>query len=140
MVLARAQRGEPLELPDDQVMSPTWTRVVADKTLALILSAAEHGLYHMAGRGSCSWYELARTVLRLSQLELAVRPTETPPEPAGAAFFRPRFTALDNERLRWAGLGDLPDWRESLARYLDEERAEPAQPAGTAWATKGERA
>src|SRR5581483_3499946 len=57
MVLDKVQRGEPLMVVEDQIMSPTWTRSVAARTLDLLEAGAGFGLYHMAGSGACSWYE-----------------------------------------------------------------------------------
>ena len=121
MVLSKAHSGEPLTVVDDQLMSPTWTRSVATKTLELMDRNADPGLYHMAGSGACSWYELAREIVRVAGLAAEVRPVTTPPEEPGSLFLRPRCTALENARLRASGMGDLPHWRESLEQYIRTE-------------------
>jgi dTDP-4-dehydrorhamnose reductase len=117
-ILAKAGRGEPLDVVADQTMSPTWTRDVAERTLDLLGRAAPYGLYHMAGSGSCTWHELATEIVRLAGLDVPVRPTSTEPEAPGAQFRRPRNTALVNAALARAELDDLPDWRVSLRSYV----------------------
>ncbi len=119
MVLGKALKGETLKVVNDQVMSPTWTRVAAEKTYELIDSGATFGLYHMAGRGDCTWYEFAREIVRIADLPARIEPTATPAEGPNEVFVRPRWTALTNCMLRQAGLSDLPHWRECLEQYID---------------------
>jgi len=119
-IVERARRGEALSVVGDQTMSPTWTRDVAGKTLELLEARAPFGLYHLAGSGSCTWHELAREALRAAGLDAPVARAATDPEPAGALFLRPRYTALRNTALRRAGLADLPDWRAALGAFVTE--------------------
>ena len=121
MVLDKARKGENLKMVNDQIMSPTWTRAIASKTLELIRSGTDFGLYHMAGSGSCSWYEFAREIVRIVGASVEVHPMATPEEEPDDVFLRPRYTALDNARLRQAGLNDLPNWREALKEYIQKE-------------------
>lgn len=124
MVLNKARRGENLKVVSDQLMSPTWTRAIAMKTFELVNSGAGFGLYHMAGGGSCSWYEFAREILRIARATVKAEPIATPEEGRDEVFLRPRWTALDNLRLRQEGLHDLPHWCECLEEYiLTEERS-----------------
>jgi len=121
MVLNKARKGENLKVVNDQFMSPTWTRAAAKKTFELINSGAAFGLYHMAGSGVCSWYELARETLRIAGMIVGLEATVTPEEGPDEVSLRPRWTALTNHKLRQAGLSDLPDWRECLEDYIRTE-------------------
>jgi dTDP-4-dehydrorhamnose reductase len=118
LVLQKAGQNEPMTMVADQVMSPTATRDVALRTFDLLAAEAPFGVYHMAGRGHCSWYDFAREIARQAGLDAEIAATSTPDEDDGAAFVRPRYTALDNAALRHAGLPDLPDWRDALSHYL----------------------
>ena len=119
-ILNKARKGEPLRVVNDQVMSPTWTRVVAAKTMELLDSGASYGLYHMAGRGFCSWFDFGEEILRIAGVSGDLQPSVTAEGPDDV-FLRPRWTALENSRLREVGLKDLPTWNESLEAYLREE-------------------
>ncbi len=123
LVLHKALKREPMTMVTDQVMSPTATRDVAERALDLLEAKAPFGIYHLAGRGHCSWYDFAREIVRQAGLDAEIAATATPDEADGAIFIRPRYTALDNAAVRRAGLPDLPDWRDGLAHYLAARRA-----------------
>jgi dTDP-4-dehydrorhamnose reductase len=118
MTLGKIRAGENMKVVDDQLMSPTWTRAAALKTFELLDARAPFGLYHLAGRGMCSWYEFACEIVKIAGGKILIEPTKTPEDKPGDIFLRPRFTALDNANLRRAGLKDLPEWQESLGMFL----------------------
>jgi dTDP-4-dehydrorhamnose reductase len=118
MTLGKLRQGEAMQVVSDQIMSPTWTLAAARKTFDLLDAGVDFGLYHLAGQGACSWHEFASEIVRLAGGGIAVTPSATPPPAPSDLFLRPRYTALDNARLRAAGLPDLPPWQEALAEYI----------------------
>jgi dTDP-4-dehydrorhamnose reductase len=121
MTLGKIRAGQNMQVVNDQWMSPTWTRSAALKTFELLDANSPYGLYHLAGSGACSWFELACEVVKLTSGAISVEPTITPPDKPGDIFLRPRYTALDNANLRRTGLKDMPDWREALKIFLDTQ-------------------
>jgi dTDP-4-dehydrorhamnose reductase len=120
-ILDKAGRGETLRVTTDQVMNPTWTRSVATKTLELLEAGADFGIYHLAGSGSCTWHEFACQIVRLAGRTVPVERLPDLPVNSGSPVARPRYTALDNARLRRAGLADLPRWQEALAEFMSTD-------------------
>jgi dTDP-4-dehydrorhamnose reductase len=101
-----------LKVVDDQVGCPTFTGHLAEGLLRLV-RGGDHGVHHMAGAGSCSWYEFAREIFRRAGVERRLVPcaTEEFPRPAP----RPAWSVLGTER------PDpilLPSWQEGLDAYL----------------------
>jgi len=117
-ILEKARSGEALRVTTDQVMSPTWARPVALKTFELLESGADFGIYHMAGSGCCTWHDFACEIVRLAGLTVAVERLPDPPANPGSPVARPLYTALDNARLREAGIADLPPWQDALAEFM----------------------
>ncbi len=119
---------EELRVVDDQIGSPTWSRMLAEMT-ALVLYRVIHdgldldqvgGLYHLTGSGQASWYGFAGAILEASGLESNLIPIPTSEYPAPAK--RPMYSVLDNRRFqRTFGLA-MPDWRVSLTQCLEELR------------------
>ncbi|MFQ5743751.1 MAG: dTDP-4-dehydrorhamnose reductase [Acidobacteriota bacterium] len=118
-MLARARSGEPTKVVDDQIVSPTYAPHLAQCVWQL-LWGEETGVFHVAGGGECSWYELARRVFEWAGRSELLAATST--AEFGAPARRPAYSALDNRRLRQLGLDGLPSWEEGLATYLDTMR------------------
>jgi dTDP-4-dehydrorhamnose reductase len=116
-----ATRDE-VRVVDDQVGCPTWTGHLAPALLELAGGGAT-GVFHAAGGGRCSWFQLAREALAAVGSNCRVEPTTTDEFPRPAP--RPAFSVLATAR------GDdavhLPDWREGLAGFLAARAAADSQ-------------
>jgi dTDP-4-dehydrorhamnose reductase len=119
---AEADGGEGLRAAFDLHGSPTYS---ADLALALVslisLPSVPGGIYHCAGAGTASRYELALELARLAyEFGLCERLIPVIPVPASefmAAAKRPAYSALDCGKLKRLGV-TLPNWREGLERYF----------------------
>jgi len=114
-MISLAREGRPIRVVADQVGSPTWCRDLAEAILKLVSTDA-FGVYHISGSGQCSWYSFAREILARAAPGVHVEPISS--EESGRLASRPAFSVLDNSR--WVELSNspLPDWLESLSRYL----------------------
>jgi len=115
-VLRLATDRETLDVVDDQLGQPTWSRSLAARLVALGATgpAAPPGVYHGTASGATSWYGLARAVFAEAGLDPErVRPTTSDRFPRPAP--RPAYSVLGHDRWRAAGLAPLPDWRPMLA-------------------------
>ncbi len=104
----------------DQVGSPTYARHLA-AAIALLVEGEQFGIHHLAGAGSCSWYEFAQEIFDQAGVECRVMAatTEMLKRPAP----RPAFSALRSERRDPIV---LPEWRRGLAEYLAVRNARAA--------------
>jgi dTDP-4-dehydrorhamnose reductase len=115
-ILAAAQKavaGEPLRVVDDQVGSPTYAGHLAAAVDEALRQGVAPGLYHMAGSGYCSRFELAREVVQLAGLDVEVVPIAT--AELGRPAPRPAFSALVSER----PIPRLPHWAAGVAEAVD---------------------
>jgi dTDP-4-dehydrorhamnose reductase len=121
-ILRLAGERDELKVVADQVGCPTFTGHLAD---ALVELAARRplGIVHVAGGGSCSWYEFAREIVAGSGLRSEVTPCTTADMPRPAT--RPAYSVLGSERRD--EVPSLPDWREGLAEYLSAAPAVSAR-------------
>lgn len=120
-ILNAAEQREFLDVVDDQRGQPTWARALARQLIALggaaLAGQAPAGAYHGTSSGETTWYGLARQAFELAGLDPdRVRPTTSDKFPRPAP--RPSYSVLGHERWALAGLGPLPDWRDSLRDYL----------------------
>jgi len=118
MMLAKARRGEPIRVVNDQVTTPTYTMDLANQ-IARVLPTKHYGVFHMTNEGSCSWYEFARMIFDMTGIKADLQPTTS--ELYKAPAIRPRYSVLENARLKELGLHEMRHWREALAAYLKEK-------------------
>ncbi|HEV3056028.1 MAG TPA: dTDP-4-dehydrorhamnose reductase [Solirubrobacteraceae bacterium] len=112
-ILKLAAERPVLRVVDDQVGCPTYTGHLAGALLDLAERRVP-GVVHVAGGGSCSWFEFARAIVSVSGLTSAVEPCSTDEFPRPAP--RPAYSVLRSE------LGDrvpaLPPWQEGLSEFM----------------------
>ena len=113
MLRLGAERDE-VSVVFDQIGSPTWTGHLAPALVELAERGAS-GVFHAAGGGACSWFELAIEAMRLRELDCRVVGVTTEEYPLPAP--RPAFSVLATEREDGVR---LPDWHEGVAQHVKE--------------------
>lgn len=96
----------------DQVGCPTYTGHLATGLVRMIDGTA-YGIHHIAGSGSCSWYEFAVEIFRQAEVECKVLAATTDMVPRPAK--RPARSVLVSHRSTPLV---LPAWERGLSDYL----------------------
>ena len=107
--------GRALKVVDDQILTPTYTPDLAEAIVALLATDA-YGLYHATNAGACSWFEFARTIFELAEIDADLSPTTT--AAYGAKAPRPPYSVLDNAKIIDLGVAPLRPYRDALRAYL----------------------
>lgn len=120
-MLTLAGQRETLDVVDDQLGQPTWTRSLALRLTQLggaaLAGQAPAGVYHGTASGRTSWYGLARAAFALHGLDPErVRPTTS--EKFVRPARRPSYSVLGHDRWAAAGLGPMPDWHTELSAAI----------------------
>jgi dTDP-4-dehydrorhamnose reductase len=114
MILSRCGDREKLSVVNDQVGCPTFSGHLARAVVELASTGPPLGVVHIAGAGSCSWYELALEIVRAASLDCEVEPCSTADVPRPAR--RPAYSVLGTERP--GETPGLPHWHEGLEEYI----------------------
>lgn len=123
-IMRLAGERDELTVVDDQVGCPTFTGHLAHALLA-VAEKRPLGVLHVAGGGSCSWYDFAKQVLALAGSSTRLIPGKT--EDQHRAAPRPANSVLGTERT--AEAPSLPHWREGLEAYMAAVRPRGAASA-----------
>ncbi|MEW6063667.1 MAG: dTDP-4-dehydrorhamnose reductase [Bacillota bacterium] len=131
-ILRLAREREELRVVDDQIGSPTWSRMVAEATAQILaqvyspltpypsLLTDVSGIYHLSAGGHTSWYGFAKAILKhashLTPNTLRIHPIPASEYPTPAR--RPKYSVLGNERLNHRFALNLPDWCTQLELTL----------------------
>ncbi len=100
----------------DQVGCPTWTGHLAEALVELAERRGDIGIFHAAGAGACSWYELAVEVFARAGVRCRVLPTTA--ERFARPAPRPAYSVLGTER---EATPILPPWQDGVAAYLTDK-------------------
>lgn len=129
-VMQWARQQETLKVVDDQIGSPTWARMLAEATTQIIAQGRcdvrgyiheKAGLFHLAGDGSASRYDWAKTILDLDpkkeeQLVKVMIPAKSLEFPTPA--MRPAHTGLDTTKIKSVFGLTLQPWKSVLQLAL----------------------
>lgn len=103
----------------DQIGTPTYTLDLA-RLLVDMIETDKYGRYHATNEGGyISWCDFAKEIFRVSGLETEVVPVTTKEYGISKAR-RPFNSRLDKTKLDENGFARLPDWKDALARYIEE--------------------
>lgn len=115
-MLRLAKEKPEVRVVADEVLAPTYTLDVA-RQMAVLADTQAYGLYHCVSQGSCSWYDFAGEIFRLTGA--TVRLAKAGADEFPAKVPRPKYSVLENRALKDAGLDVMPHWTDGLRRYLE---------------------
>jgi dTDP-4-dehydrorhamnose reductase len=115
-ILRQAREKKVLSVVNDQTGSPTHTLDLC-QVISLLVQREARGIFHVANSDCCTWYDYARTILKLSGIE-GVKVSPISSQELASPATRPAYSVLDTQKLkREMGL-TLRPWFEALKEYL----------------------
>lgn len=115
IMISKASKKEPIRVVEDQVLTPTFTRDLAE-AISRLIQIERYGLYHISAEGQCSWYEFAREIFELEGLNVDIDPVST--KDFASPVCRPAYSVLSKRKLNSLGIA-MPPWQEGLTSYLN---------------------
>jgi dTDP-4-dehydrorhamnose reductase len=116
-------KKEELGIVADQVGSPTYAKDLAEHTLRIISNYnykwSQGDLFHYSNNGSCSWYEFARTIFELTNINIQLNQLKTEDYPTKAS--RPKYSLLDKRKFESTFNIQIRDWNSSLLDMLKQK-------------------
>ena len=121
-MLEIGRKQKQVSVVTDQRGCPTWTRDLAETTVAL-LKTGRYGLYHVTNSEPTTWFDFTKEIFRLSDIGIEVLPVTSEQFPCPAK--RPQNSILDPFPLKEVLGKEMPSWKEALKKYLSmrKERA-----------------
>lgn len=104
----------------DQIGTPTYAGDLASAIFTILeseLYRGNEGLYHYSNEGSCSWYDFAKAIARLTESTCDVRSCLSSEYPS--KVHRPSYSVLDKSKFKASFHIDIPDWEISLRKCLE---------------------
>jgi len=111
-MLKLASERDELKVVDDQIGAPTYSVDLVRAVIAnFIEKSSEFGVYHLTNSGKCSWYEFAKEIFELKEIDVKLSPVTT--EEFVRPAKRPKCSILKNMKI-----GELRQWNLALKDYL----------------------
>jgi len=114
-LLSAAGHGGRIKVVDDQVGSPTATTQVAEAICTLVRKKPE-GLYHFAGSGYVSRFEMAKFVFEKMNISTGLEACKSSEFPTAAA--RPLNSCFNCSRIEELLEKPIEHWQVPLERFL----------------------
>ena len=115
----------------DQKGCPTWAHDLAVALVALLNKNGKkevHETFHFTNEGQITWYNFAVAIMEIGGKNCKVNPITTDQYPTKAK--RPAYSVLDLSKIKeYAGI-EIPDWRESFEKCIEELKQSPVGATG----------
>jgi dTDP-4-dehydrorhamnose reductase len=116
-VIQKSREKQQLNIVDDQIGSPTPTRLISDMVCEIINKKPE-GLFHYACSGYTSRFEMAKFIADQLNLDVKISPCKTSDYPTKAK--RPLNSRFDCSKITEMTGKPIPDWQDCLKDYLEQ--------------------
>ncbi len=120
-IIKHAKTKDELRVVFDQIGTPTYAGDLAELILNNIHNIEEVNevkLYNYSNEGVCSWYDFAKEIVDLMNIECLISPIETKDYPLPAP--RPAYSILNKEKIKAQLKTSIPYWKDSLKKCLKE--------------------
>ena len=104
----------------DQVGTPTYAKDLAKLCLDILsqndMLNKNGKLYHYSNEGAASWYDFAKAIMEINEIDCEIKPIETKEYPTPAK--RPLYSILNKNKIKKDFNVEIPYWRDSLNHCL----------------------
>ncbi|MCX6821920.1 MAG: dTDP-4-dehydrorhamnose reductase [Candidatus Aenigmarchaeota archaeon] len=115
-MIEKSNNNEIIKVVDDVIMSPTYTKDAAEMIKDIIETKLPYGIYHVANRGYSSWFEFAKEIFKILEINAKLFPIKL--SELNRKARRPKFSALESKKLNKFGL-KMRRWEDALKDYLN---------------------
>lgn len=116
-MLRLSQDRKELNVVSDQIGTPTNAVDLAKAILEIISNTkqvANYGIYNFSNEGQCSWYDFAKEIFKINNVNINVNPIPTEAYPTPAK--RPKYSVLDKSKIKSTFGIIIKNWQEALAQ------------------------
>jgi dTDP-4-dehydrorhamnose reductase len=115
LMLRLAREGKPIRVVEDHIASPTYAPALASRAIDVLERDLE-GVFHIGGGRPISWFEYAKLIFEKAGIAPDLTPTNE--REYRTAANRPRYSALENARLKTEGIAAMPPLEQAVEDYL----------------------
>ena len=121
-MLRLASERDSISVVNDQIGTPTNAVDLAECLVKIIChtelvevqqpTTDNFGVYNFSNEGQCSWYDFAKEIFKINNIEIDLNPIPTSSFPTPAK--RPKYSVLDKTKIKSTFGLEIKNWEESL--------------------------
>ena len=123
-MLRLGKERDQLKVVFDQIGTPTYAADLA-KVIMSIINRLETdkqnfvpGIYHYSNEGVASWYDFAKAIFEISNINCEIFPVRSTEFPTPAK--RPNYSVLDKSKIKNTYGITIPYWKDSLRNCIQK--------------------
>ena len=122
-MLRLASERDSISVVNDQIGTPTNAVDLAEALIKIIIFSSlsfgegrgeAFGIYNFSNEGQCSWYDFAKEIFKINNIEIDLKPIPTSSFPTPAK--RPKYSVLDKTKIKSTFGLEIKNWELSLKR------------------------
>lgn len=122
-MLRLSRDKDQLGIVGDQIGTPTYAKDLAEIIMHIIDNeCSNYGVYHYSNNGVASWYDFAKAIFDISNVDIQLENISTIQFPTPAK--RPHFSVLDKTKTKENFNVRIPYWRDSLQKAIQNLKNE----------------
>ena len=121
-MLRLASERDSISVVNDQIGTPTNAIDLAECLVKIIChtelvevhqpTTDNLGVYNFSNQGQCSWYDFAKEIFKINNIEIDLKPIPTSTFPTPAK--RPKYSVLDKTKIKSTFGLEIKNWEDSL--------------------------
>lgn len=119
-MLRLAFERDSISVVNDQIGTPTNAVDLANALIQIILTdnrqptTKNFGVYNFSNEGECSWYDFAKEIFKINNIEIDLKPIPTSSFPTPAK--RPKYSVLDKTKIKSTFWLEIKNWELNLKK------------------------
>jgi dTDP-4-dehydrorhamnose reductase len=118
-VLKYTKERDLMRVVYDQIGSPTYAadlaKIIVENIDKLTYMSGVH-IFNYSNEGVCSWYDFAKAIVEIKEIDCKIKPIETFEYPLPAN--RPSYSVLNKAKIKNELDTEIPYWKDSLKKCL----------------------
>lgn len=125
-MLRLASERDTISVVNDQIGTPTNAVDLAEALITIIChtellevqqpTTNNFGIYNFSNEGQCSWFDFAKKIFEINDLNINLQPIPTTSFPTPAK--RPSYSVLDKSKIKTTFGLEIKNWEESLKTII----------------------
>ena len=115
-ILEKSSNQDSIQVVNDQYGNPTSALAVSLTISQILYNSSIKGIFHVTCEGTTSWYEFAKEIINIAELNIKINPCSS--DKLKRIAKRPANSSLSKNKLKQFNLKPVPHWKKEIRYFL----------------------